>query len=53
MLVVNLVGRIDGRIRSIYKISDWGKLWMERCEFTDPEQLKLLLAGARTVAPKS
>jgi DNA-binding transcriptional ArsR family regulator len=50
ILVANLVGRVNGRIRSIYSITDWGKEWMERCEFTDPEQLKLLLAGTRTVA---
>ena len=53
VLIGNYVSRINGRIRSIYKITDWGKLWMERCEFTDPEQLKLLLAGTRTVAPKT
>jgi DNA-binding transcriptional ArsR family regulator len=50
ILVANYLSRVDGRIRSIYKISAWGVQWMERCEFTDPAQLKLLLGPARSIA---
>ncbi len=50
VLVANYVGRIDGRIRSIYTISDWGKEWMDRCGFSDPEQRRLILGPIRTPA---
>lgn len=46
-LIVNILKRVDGRIRSFYIITDWGKDWMDKCEFTDPEKMRMLVAGTR------
>ncbi len=42
-LIGNRVGRVDGRIRSLYRISAWGREWMDRCGLASPESKRILL----------
>lgn len=44
-LVGNRVERVDGRIRSVYRISAWGREWMDRCGLATPASKRTLLQG--------
>ncbi|HKZ58906.1 MAG TPA: hypothetical protein VJ547_03525 [Candidatus Thermoplasmatota archaeon] len=44
-LVGNRLERVDGRIRSVYRISAWGREWMDRCGLAAPANMRLLLQG--------
>jgi len=46
VLIGNVLKRIDGKIRSVYFISDWGKDWMGRLRFDHPQMVRMLLEGA-------
>ena len=46
LLVGNTLKRIDGRVRSVYYITDWGKEWMGRLKLDEPGMVRLLIHGA-------
>lgn len=45
-LADNLLGRVDGRIRSLFVITATGKEWLERCGLNSPEVTRVLIEGA-------
>ena len=44
-LVGNHLLRVDGKIRSVYSISDSGVSWMKRVGLSEPEGLKILIGA--------
>ena len=42
-LVGNQLERVDGRIRSVYFLSQAGKGWLKKAGLSEPERLRLLI----------
>jgi hypothetical protein len=45
LLIGNAFKRVDGRIRSVFFITDWGKEWMRRLQLDRPHIVRVLVAG--------
>jgi DNA-binding transcriptional ArsR family regulator len=52
VLIGNAFKRIDGRIRSVFFITDWGRDWMGRIELDRPQIVRMLVAGTGPQGPR-